>query len=249
MFSVRDGETLHRSLQRDPWPFPGSTLQFRVVAQYKHLGSIASAPGSNRAYAKHRVASAVKVYAPIAARIFGSPVLKLSLKMLFLGALVLFRLFFNVEVRILSGSEIGILNAVFMRVFRKITGHSRFASGGLTDKQVREIVTFPAIDSLLVRMRLKYLRRLVCGGPSFLIALLGARCPGTRQPLLDRVHLVSADLQIAWRTQLAQKLNLPDPVSHPDVWHKFMREKPAAFDDIANGVFFHRFHMRQDFLQ
>ena len=110
------------------------------------------------------------------------------------------------------------MNGVFMRCLRKISGHSRYAAGGLRDVEVREAMQFPSVDCLLLRFRLKYCRRLVCGGPAFLLALLGIPSLDGRRPLLEWSSQIALDLDVAFKSIGARRLSVADPRLEPSAW-------------------------------
>ena len=73
---------------------PGCDSIIHAVGDYKHLGIIKQANGSDILDASHRCKSALGAYAPLAMKIFGSPHVSDSLKEIFSWSLVLSRLLF-----------------------------------------------------------------------------------------------------------------------------------------------------------
>ena len=72
------------------------------------------------------------------------------------------------------------------------------------------------LDCWVLRMRLRYLRRVVCGGPGFLSALLCTKRDGSHEPLLPWPRLIARDLQLAWKTAKEFGMGLPDPDLEPE---------------------------------
>ena len=98
----------------------------------------------------------MSAYSPLAVKVFGSPHLGHWLKNALFQSLVNSTLLFNAHVRVLDGRALDVLNGVYMRVVRRITGHVRFEGGGLTDHEVRKVGCFPSIDCLIQRARIRY---------------------------------------------------------------------------------------------
>ena len=128
-------------------------------------------------------------------------------------------------------------------------------SGGPSDAKVRIVLPYPSLDCLLVRARLKYLRRLVCKGPRFLLALLSQKTAAhddiegnvltgvgaldlTTGPLLEWSKLLACDLQKAYETHVAKSLRLPDPSNTAQTWYDFIRWCPSSFDRVVDAIFF-----------
>jgi hypothetical protein len=120
----------------------------------------------------------MQTYGPLRSKVFGSPKIRLWLKLHFMRTLILSRLLFHAQVWVHNIKSTRILNGPYMRCLRKIAGHSRFdAKCDMSDLQVRMRLIQPSIDCLLMRKRLAFAARII-----------GARCQVLRV-LLSQVDL------------------------------------------------------------
>ena len=127
-----------------------------VVDKYKHVGSITCTGNTDMYEVQHRCAEATAAYSPVAGKIVGSPKIGVWLKFHFLSTLILTRLLYCAHTLTMSAKGVTKLNAVYMRVLRKISGNMRFDEHcEFTDMQVRQQCMQPSIDCLLVRARLR----------------------------------------------------------------------------------------------
>ena len=141
-------------------PTSATAAFLHVVTRYKHLGSVVSMDGNDCHDAKLRASSAMSAYCPLASKIFGSPKVGLWLKLLFMHALVLSRLLYQVYLWDDKPKPFRILNNVYMRVLRRIANMCRFDSEcKYTDLHVREQLMQPSMDCLVSRARLLYASR------------------------------------------------------------------------------------------
>ena len=186
---------------------PGSEPQsfVTVVNQYKHLGSVATDSGNLFLDAKHKKANAMQAYTPLSTKIFGSPAVPLPLKMQFVWSLILSRLLYAGHIVVPSVRYIKELNAVYMRVVRRVFGFVRFGPSE-TDLEVRQRAKVPGIDCLLCRARLRFLGRLVRRQPPQLIGFLSTRWKGRALPW---VELIRSDLE-RLRSTVALCSSMPD---------------------------------------
>ena len=136
-------------------------------------------------------------------------------------SLVLSTLLFNAHVRVLTGRELSILNAVYMRVLRRITDKVRFDSDTISDYRVRCLACQPSIDCLLQRARLKYLGRLSRSSNKPLLAILSAR-GNDGGIFLSCVRQIQRDLQELHKSVPDVRRDLPDPMTNPDEWRELM---------------------------
>ena len=113
------------------YPLPASvssssTTRLVVVDRYKHLGSYIDITGSLVPDARHRAKSAMTAYALIAISIFGASTLSFKRRVQLAMSLVVSRLIYNVHVwDVFGGLQRRILNNVYMRIWRRIAGHTR----------------------------------------------------------------------------------------------------------------------------
>ena len=91
-----------------------------VLRMYKDLGCITEVGGGNVMYATARASTALAACCPIAVRVFGAANISLWLKLLFVKSLVNSTLTFNAHVSVLEPEAFSCLNAVYMRVLRRI---------------------------------------------------------------------------------------------------------------------------------
>ena len=191
---------------------PGGKLF--IVSSYKHLGTIVATDESDVLDAKNKASSGMSAYTPIAVKIFGSREIHLCLKLVFLQALVLARLLYNVHIRAPSHKFVAITSNVYMRVLRRISGDVRFDGNSISDRAVRAKLRQPSVDCIAMQKRLLYLPRLLKGGGKPLLALLAVGC--LAKPLkwvsllLDELRFLKAH---SWKY-----CDFPKPGADPGAW-------------------------------
>lgn len=206
-----------------------------IVESYKHLGGMIVRDGFLTADAIINVKSALSAYVPLAVRILGCPKVTLVLTSMFLWSLVLSRLLFNARVVVPSARYLRTLNAVYMRVLRRIAGHCSFGEKTISDIEVRRQLQMPSLDCFLVRARLRYLARLLRMRPASLLSFLTSRPCGVTMPWTD---LVIEALRVAWR-QSTLCSQLPDPLSGSIAWTDFILQDRCRWSCVIGLVFFY----------
>ena len=125
-------------------PSPGL---LQVVSVFKHLGGHVTVNGGLGPELSYRSSSAMQSYVPLAGRVFGSPAIGVHIKHAFAASLILPRLFFNAHTWTVKDNSLAKLNGTYMRVYRRIHGHCRFAAeDNITDVAVRHLGNIPSID-------------------------------------------------------------------------------------------------------
>ena len=216
---------------------PGSTEYVNLVSSYKHLGCEVYTSGSNMLFAKSRASKALSANVPIATRLFGSPWVSTSVKRSFQNSLCNSRLFFNAHVRVLTPKELRILNSSYMKVLRRIAGMVRFNGSQPADVVVRELMNAPSVDCIIMKMRLQYLRRLLCSQCAPLTALLSAKDTYgvSASPL---AKLIAEDLDFVYNSSALARDSLCAPTTSPEAWKRFIVESSSAWDGIIDQTFF-----------
>jgi len=113
---------------------PRREVQLLVVSCYKHLGGVISAGGTLGAAAQHLRGQAAQSYAPLACKIFGSPVVSAQLKFHLMQSLILSRLMHNVHILVPTRRFFMLLNRVYMRALPRIGGTPRYGPPTLTTR-------------------------------------------------------------------------------------------------------------------
>ena len=126
-----------------------------VVRQYKYLGSIQHDEGTAVPDAKMKAAAALSAYAPLAFKVFGSAHIRTCVKESLFASLVLSRLLFNAHIVVPTLPYLKSLNAVYMRVVRRIANRCRFEKTQ-SDLQVRVMFKLLSIECVLMRAGLRY---------------------------------------------------------------------------------------------
>ena len=213
---------------------PGTVL--RLVREYKHLGLVVSVDRSVVNDARKREKDALTSYTPLAARIFGSPVVHVWTKLALMQSLVMSRLLFNAHVLVPTRSWIKRIGSVQMRVLRRIFGDPLVAKPRFSNMRLREQAGWPSVDCLLVRARLKYLRRLLNNRPEELLAVLAWR--GRRGPP-PWVELIVDDMRCFAQSVLQNKpWLLGDPEAEPLKWSRFIVGMDHDWDMLVDELFF-----------
>ena len=127
------------------------------------------------------------------------------------------------------------LNAVYMRVARRIAGDMRYGQNSCaTSLQVREKLCIPSIECKMRQLRLKYLSRLCAHGPSILKILLacrggvnaGSQMPWTKQ-ILDDLSVIKAALSPILGA-------MPPPAVDPALWVNLICGFPREWHEIVD---------------
>ena len=141
-------------------PIQGTDLRVNVVHSYKHLGGVLQSNFSNMMFVDKRASCAMASFVPLAGRVFSSPFIDVMCKRAFARALIESSLLHLAHVRCLKVRELKKLNAVYMRVHRRIVNRSRYDDTADSDLDVRVRYHIESLDCALSRRRLGYLARL-----------------------------------------------------------------------------------------
>ena len=190
-------------------------VRVHVVSTYKHLGAITSLRGACIADAKSKCEVGLSAYCPISTKIFASPHVTTSLKLVFMNSLVLSRVLFHIHVLVPTHRHMQVINAVYMRVARRIAGKSRYDADTESDYTVRQMLGIPSLDCLVQQARLRYLRRILVNKPTALQAILGFQHEGRRLPWAD---LIVDDMRCL-RSAAATFADMPEPDAQPGLWY------------------------------
>ena len=154
---------------------PGRDMSIAVVTSYKHLGVFTSLRECSMVDANFKASRMLQAYAPLSWKVFGSAHVQRAHKIRFLQCLLMSKLLFGIQVLTPTTRQIKKLNGAYMIVLRRIANELRFCRTEHTDRQIRELLGQPALECHIIRMRLKYLARVVAHCPRALTALLHAR--------------------------------------------------------------------------
>jgi len=120
-----------------------------------------------------------------------------------------------------------------MRVVRRILDRMRFHDKSGSDHQARLDLQVPAVDCILQRRRLLYLRRLVLHGPGVLLAMLAVKSGDSR---LQWTTCIANDLKV-----LARYVNLPelgDPIDSAADWVAFIQGIGDDWNRLVQQIFY-----------
>lgn len=198
---------------------PGRDLYVNVVESYKHLGTYASLRDSSMVNAKYRAGATMRSYAPMSYKVFGSPLIDETHKIIFMRALLMTRLLFGIHILVPSARQLKQLNHSYMVIVRRIVGEPRFKHTDRTDRQIREACGQPALECIISWMRLAYCARLVRVHPAALMSLLHARPGGKNMRWVE---------QLAHDTELLRHflpVAFPSLREGPDEWATLMRSE------------------------
>ena len=217
---------------RIPLPSRCGSQALHVVERYKHLGTFVTTTRCQVYDAQHRATSALTAYCPLAQKIFGSKVVGRWLKLHFMSSLVLPRLLYNTQLWIPEPKSLRKLNAVYMRVLRRIDGCCRFdGSCDINDLQVRVKLGQSSIDCLLAKARLRYFGRVVQNRHKTIWAILGVRVQGKKLPW---VNTLVNDLRELHSFVSEAGLHMPDPATEPEKLVEFVAGSPDEWNDLVN---------------
>ena len=152
-----------------------TTVDVRIVRQYKHMGGIHSNDGKYSNEVSNRNKSAYDAFIPLRSRALRSKDIEEHTKYMLAQSLVFSRLFYNVctwprlPVAVLSK-----LNATSMKVLRSVSGKQNTIDNPVrwSDLQVRVSLDAPAIEAVLRRCRVRYLCKLLTNAPAVVIRLV-----------------------------------------------------------------------------
>ena len=172
-------------------------------------------------------------YAPLANKVFGSDLVELQYKVLFMASLVMSRLLFAVYITVPRPAELMKYNAVYMRVLCKISGNSRFSADvAHNDLQVRQLLNQPSIDCWIARARLAYCGRLIRSRPKALLALLftssndvGVKNHSPQKKVLPWITQLLADSEMLRMNVMPS--DFPKMADDPQQWQDIMTDEVA----------------------
>ena len=227
----------HSSL---PLPAVANADRLRIVQSYKHLGSVITPDGKPNLDVPNRTSSALTSYAPIAVSVFGSSCIAREVKINLCKSLILSRLLFNVHVwSQVSPWCLRKLNAVYMRVLRRIANQCRYdACSNKTDCEVRAMLDLPSIDCIVAKKRVAYLPTFLTGASRNLRALLSVRLDPPPGRNLPWVELIDSDLRVLQTSYGAKLTDLGDPNVSSDRWQLFIRSYPVEWKLLVEGPHF-----------
>jgi len=129
------------------------------------------------------------------------------------------------------------INAVYMRLWRRIAGDPQCQNVTKTNREIRQMLQIPSIDCYLRKRRLKYAARVIKNGPPALIAALQTRTK-TGEPT-KWVQTVAEDIRILQaHPSLASKLrDMPKPENQLRPWLELFHSYPAEWSAIVDQYF------------
>ncbi len=193
----------------------GATLRF--VKTYKHIGRMISVSGADGPEVQRRHQAFLRVYVPLAGKVFGCHGISIKLRTMLLHSLVMSVLLLGADTLLnLSQCNRDVLNADYMRALRKIHSAWRGPLCVEYDVALCHRLKAPTIDALLWHARLRYM------------ASFQRTAPRTLRVLVDNLtgagswtHVWATDLHRAW--QASPKLaSLSDPQLGIAEWHSLM---------------------------
>ena len=219
---------------------PGTEQLLHVVSTYKHLGSVTDADGCSFLYARQRASSAMASFCPLASRIFGNKLLDEWLRKSFCESLILSKLLFNAHLRVFKTKELRVLNALYMRVVRRIGDNVRFDHTACSDVKARQQVEMLSLDCILLHRRLIYLARLVRSRCHPLLALLSQTTSHDDSAMrpLPWIDQVRKDLRTCHKLSCIAASIMPDPDQRPDVWYELMASDSDTWRSMVLAIRF-----------
>jgi len=201
-------------------------IDLNVVDRYKHLGTIIDISGSYVPEARSRVRSAMSSFGHLATRVLGNKHISLKRRINLAWSLVMSRLFFNTQIwSPIDSKTLSILNAMHMRVWRRVVGQPCYEKSEMSNLQIRQKLGVPSLDCHLRQKRLLYLSRLARADIPALHAALQTRgLKGEPMP---------------WVQQIFNDINIM--CAHPDVATK-VANMPSASADLQKC-----FNLARDF--
>ena len=208
-----------------------------VVPVYKHVGTTLRDDGSLAPEVNRRCSEALSIFLPLAKSLFGCAAIAPAIRIHLAESLVFSRLFFNSCVwPALPVVLLNRLNAVYLRVLRRIHGSARGGGGWQTpDRVVLEELDMPTLADRLRRDRLSFLPRVLseCATPiRFLLAVRGRTG--------DRVGWAAAirdDLR-DFATRNSMKVeSLGDPTARSLHWQTVIASCPAEWKEMVSSTY------------
>ena len=139
----------------------GPNIALRIVPHYKHLGSFICLDGNLVVEATNRAMSALRSFAPISRKIFGSASIALPRRKLLAWSLIMSNLFLNIHVwSLFAGRPRQIVNTMYNRVWHRIAGACGSAGNTVSNYTVRAVLEVPSVDCVVRKKRLSYLARI-----------------------------------------------------------------------------------------
>ena len=153
---------------------PDGHRRIGVVREYKHVGTVRTASGSNIPDARAKASKCLAAYYPLAHRIFGNAGIATSTRLSLAHSLCFSRLFYGTDTWLAPHADaVRILNEARLRVLRQVANKCRFQSTGPgTDASVLEALQLLPTDLHLLVLRLRSVFKVLGAGPQVLVALM-----------------------------------------------------------------------------
>ena len=179
----------------------GELGHLRLTSSYKHLGVIYTPEADYTVEIGQRLGQASAAYNEIKRPIFANRHISTTTRLRLLDALVFTKLLFGAAIwHDLPKRALDKLESFIMRVTRHVV-QAGFATGALTDEEIRIRYNLPTLRQRLVRIRLLYVAKLWEVGPP------------TLQKLIEVEH---QQVAVSWRSQLDYDIRWLSTV-HPEM--------------------------------
>jgi hypothetical protein len=180
----------------------------------------------------------MSAYAPLAAKVFGSTAVAMNVRINLALSLVLARLLHNTQAwTSWSASLYRPLNAIYMRVMRKIAGACRFGQRGVpSDDVVRQRLGVPSLQCLIIRRRLSLLVALLQSKTMPLVSLLAAVGGSLDHPRMPWALLITDDLSALAEFHRSRPSSLGLPCENAAAWESFITEYPYVLRNSYSNL-------------
>jgi hypothetical protein len=215
----------------------GLPQRLRVVDSYKHLGSMVDPDNRVIQDAGLRASKAMASFAPLSVSLFGARAIPRRLKLSLMTSLILSRLLYNVATwPTVPLRAYQVLNAVYMRVLRRIVGKMCFGiSGHDNDLSIRSSLGVSSLSILIARRRLMLLASVLRCNSQAVSALLSTTVPGTLHGKLPWVELLISDMLALQLFHNGKLDELGCPIADAPRWHAFILSYPGAWRDLVGS--------------
>ena len=227
---------MHREESTVPIPLldlpTGQTVDLRIASAYKHLGVMYTPEAGYAVEMGQRLGQASAAYNELKRPIFANKHISTSTRLRLLDALVFTKLLFGAALwHDLHKRSLDRLEGFIMKTIRQVVA-AGFASGALTDEQIRSQYELPTLRQRLARVRLLYVAKLWKEGPETLHKLIE----------IEHQHVVPS-----WKTQILKDVEWLRSVYAVDLGHEITWEQlTQVWRDENNEKWGKQFDMQLD---
>ena len=214
---------------------PIGSDKLRIVAQYKHMGSLAGVRARMRSEIVARSGSMFTQYRPCRKSLYANDGIDEHIRLMLAKSLLFTRLLYNSGVwDQVERSALATLRRAYMAPLRAISSLANgvYGKANTTDDQVCTHLCVPALGQRLAQERVRYFLRFARFGSDQLIHITLLAKDAKASWLCQCMHVLS-------RLKLTHSdwMHMPDPFDSISQWIRDARERPRQWQAMIRHAF------------